>query len=407
MTRQFNQQPQDDSRLLSHNTSSNRSQGKQSSHPARPRLNRAMVDRGWENGTPRYHPDYRPQSGNGQAPHNNGRNNQERRSSSYNGPAGGRTDGNRQPNYRKQAQRSEPASQSYPVSRKQPLNFRGDNVENRQFSNQQGDELYSYNNRQGQNNRRQPQGRDFNFRTQGYSQGRSSDSSYNRRQPNREHVNGSSSNRSQHGSVHNKGRGYERPINGNQEQRELHPRLQSRPEAFQRQQGGRRSQEGQRYAPHRQQFEGDYEQFGYDTPAQAESSARKSFRDNQHDRSGRRSMPYQNSHTRKGPRLVSRKDDEFRASIKEDAEELISQVHSSPLKPSPVHEETASLPETTTDNDGSEDQPLAFSNEQAKPSATKETKQAINAKNPKKDEIVQPLSKGRRPFQRGYKWPTP
>ena len=368
-----------------------------------------MVDRGWENGTPRYHPDYRPQSGNGQAPHNNGRKNQERGYSSYNGPAGGRTDGNRQPNYRKQAQRSEPASQSYPVSRKQPLNFRGSNVEKRQFSNQQGDELYSYNNRQGQNNYRQPQGRGFNSRTQEYSQGRSSDYGYDRRQPNREQVHGSgNNNRPQHSSQHNRGRGYERPINGNQEQRELHPRLQSRPEAFQRQQGGRRLQEGQRYAPHRQQFEGDYEQFGYDTPAQAESSASKSFRGNQHDRSGRRSMPYQNGHTRKGPRLVSHKDDEFRASIKEDAEELISRVHSSPLKPSPVHEETASLPETATDNDGSEDLPLAFPNKQAEPSSTEEqTKQTTNAKKSKKDEIAPPLSKGLRPFQRGYKWPAP
>ena len=403
MTRQFNQQPQDDSRLLSRNVSSNRYQGEQYSRPARPRLNRAMVDRGWENGTPRHHPDYHPQSSNGHAPRNNGRNNQERGYSSYNGPVGSRTDGNRQPNYRNQTQRFEPASQSHSTSRRQPLNSRGYDIEKRQ-----GGQPYGYNNRQGQNNQRQPQGHEFNFHTQEHDQERFNDYGYNRQQPNREHVNGYSNNHSQRSPERNKSRGYkgfnERSINGDQEQRNLHPRFQSRPATFQRRQEGRRPQESQRYAPYREQFEGDYEQFGYDTPAQAESAARKPFRGNQSGRSG----PYQNSHARKGPRLVSHKDDEFRTAINKDAEELVSRVHSSPEKRSPAYEEAVSLPETITDNDDSEGLPLVFPNEETKPSPAKEqTKRAINAKATKKSEVVPPLSKGPRPSQRGYKWPTP
>ncbi len=403
MTRQFNQQPQDDSRLLSRNVSSNRYQGEQYSRSARPRLNRAMVDRGWENGTPRHHPDYHPQSGNGQAPRNNGRNDQGRGSSSFNGPVGSRTDGNRQPHYRKQTQRFEPASPSHPTSRRQPLNSRAYNSENRQ-----GGQPYSYNNRQGQNSQRQPQGQESNFRTQEHNQERFNDYGYDRRQPNREHVNGYGNNHPQRSPERNKSRGYkgfnERPINGDQEQRNLHPRFQSRPATFQRRQEGRGPQESQRYAPYREQFEGDYEQFGYDTPAQAESSARKPFRGN---RSGRSGL-YQNSYARKGPQLVSHKDDEFRAAINKDAEELVGRVHSSPEKQSPAYEEIASLPETVTDNDGSEDLPLVFPNEETKPSpAKKETKRATNAKVNKKSEIAPPLSKGPRPSQRGYKWPTP
>jgi hypothetical protein len=105
---------------------------------------------------------------------------------------------------------------------------------------------------------------------------------------------------------------------------------------------------------------------------------------------------------------VSHKDDEFRTAINKDAEELVSRVHSSPEKRSPAYEEAVSLPETITDNDDSEDLPLVFPNEETKPSPAKEqTKRAINAKATKKSEVVPPLSKGPRPSQRGYKWPTP
>src|SRR5215467_1685698 len=102
MTRQFNNQPRDDSRPPSRNIPSSRYQEEQSSRPARPRLSRAMVDRGWENGTPRHHADYRPRTSNGRAPHNNWRKSQEAGDSSYGGPAGNRTNGNRQSNYNNQ-----------------------------------------------------------------------------------------------------------------------------------------------------------------------------------------------------------------------------------------------------------------------------------------------------------------
>jgi len=185
-----------------------------------------MVDRGWENGTPRHHADYRPRMSNGQAPRNNWRKNQEAGNSSYNGPAANRTNGNRQsqsnygnqPQRRKgevspfgvennnQAQRSQPSSQSYSAPRRQPFDSKGYNAEDRRFNNRPGDEPYSYNNRQAQDNRRRPQGHGSNFRTQEHSQGRS---------------NGYGNNRPQRDPERDKGKEYtsfnERATDGDQE----------------------------------------------------------------------------------------------------------------------------------------------------------------------------------------------
>lgn len=361
-----------------------------------------MVDRGWENGTPRNHADYRPRTSNGQTSPNNRRKNQEAGNSSYNGPVGNRTNGNRQSqsNYNQTQHRK---GENSPFG----TETKGYNAENRRSNNQQGDEPYNYNNRQPQNSQRQPQGRGYNSRTQEDGQGRSRYYGNNRSQPNRERSNDYGNNRPQRNPEHDKGRGYtsfnERPTYGDQERREPHPRLQSRPEAFQRRKEGRRPQETQRYAPHKEQFEGDYEQFGYDTPAQAESAARKPFQGNRHDRYGQ----HQNGHAFKGSRPVQRRDAEFRANINEDAEELINRVHSSPREHSQVHEETASLPETAIENNGSENQPLISPNKQTKPSPAKQTRRTTNAGRTKKAEVAPPPSKGPRPSQRGYKWPAP
>jgi len=406
MTRQFNKQPRDDSRPPSRNIPSSRyeEEEEQSSRPARPRLNRAMVDRGWENGTPRHHADYHPRTSNGQAPYNQGRRNQQAGYSSYNGPTGNRTNGNRQSqsNYNSQAQRSGPSSQSYSTPRKRPFDSRGSNAEDRRFNNQRGDEPYGYNNRQAQNNQRPPQGRGSNFRTQEHNQGRSNGYGNNRPQPNREHSSGYGNNRPQRNPERDRGRGYtsfnERSTYDNQEQREQHPRLQSRPEAFQRQQGDRRPKNTPRSAPHQEQFKGDYEHFSYDTPAEAEAATRKPFRGNRPNR-------YE-SHPNNRPRLVQHKDAEFRASIDEDAEELINRVHSSPDEHSKVREETASLPEMTTENSASENLPPAFPDKQTEPSpVNKQTKRATNVGKTKKTEVEQSPSRGPRPSQRGYKWP--
>ena len=118
-------------------------------------------------------------------------------------------------------------------------------------------------------------------------------------------------------------------------------------------------------------------------------------------------MPHQNGHAFKGSRPVQRRDAEFRANINEDAEELINRVHSSPHEHSQIYEETAPLPETAIENNGSENLPLVSPNKQAKSSPAKQTRRATNAGRTKKAEVAPPPSKGPRPSQRGYKWPAP
>ena len=222
MTRQFNQQPRDDSRPPSRRTPSRYAE-QQSARPARPRLNRAMVDRGWENGSPRHHADYHPRMSSGQAPQSNWRKNQEAGDSSYNGPVGNRTNGNHQAQ-----QRIAPSSQAPSAPRKQPFESKGYNAENRRFSNQhQENEPYGY------NNQRQPQGRGSDY----HSQRRSNEYSNHRSQPNREYSNGYGNNdRLQRNPEWDKGKEHG-SFNGrsrysDQEQGQPHPRLQSRPETY-------------------------------------------------------------------------------------------------------------------------------------------------------------------------------
>src|SRR5215469_7194209 len=65
MTREFNQNQRYDSRPSYRGSSSNNRYGaEQPSRPTRPRLNRATVDRAWENGAPHRHADYKPRHSN-------------------------------------------------------------------------------------------------------------------------------------------------------------------------------------------------------------------------------------------------------------------------------------------------------------------------------------------------------
>src|SRR5512142_2504637 len=62
MTKDFNNQRREDPEADSRGSSSRRFEEERPSRPARPRLNRAMVDRAWENGARQNHADYRTRS---------------------------------------------------------------------------------------------------------------------------------------------------------------------------------------------------------------------------------------------------------------------------------------------------------------------------------------------------------
>src|SRR5260370_23419566 len=102
MTRDFNKQRRVNERPYSRSSSSGRDGEERSSRPARPRLNRDMVDRAWENGARQNHPDYRSRDDNrNQQPRDNKRRNQYSDQPSAQDTRNNRKPyGNRQNNYR-------------------------------------------------------------------------------------------------------------------------------------------------------------------------------------------------------------------------------------------------------------------------------------------------------------------
>src|SRR2546429_9498427 len=118
MTRDFNNQrreyPQSDSR----GSSSRRFEKERPSRPARPRLNRDMVDRAWENGARQNHADYRSRDDTrNQQPRDNKRRNQySDQPSAQNSRNNRKPYGNRQNNYRDSERTSQSNSGPRPRS---------------------------------------------------------------------------------------------------------------------------------------------------------------------------------------------------------------------------------------------------------------------------------------------------
>src|SRR6266487_6736522 len=102
MTRDFNNQRREDPQSDSRGSSSRRFEEERPSRSARPRLNRDMVDRAWENGARQNHADYRTRSdSNSHPPRDNRRPDQHTNRYSAQTSSNGRKHyGNRQDNYR-------------------------------------------------------------------------------------------------------------------------------------------------------------------------------------------------------------------------------------------------------------------------------------------------------------------
>jgi hypothetical protein len=102
MTRDYNNQRREDPQSDSRGSSSRRFEEERPSRPARPRLNRDMVDRAWENGARQNHADYRTRSdSNTHSTRDNRRPNQHtNRYSTQTSSNSRKPYGNRQDNYR-------------------------------------------------------------------------------------------------------------------------------------------------------------------------------------------------------------------------------------------------------------------------------------------------------------------
>jgi hypothetical protein len=115
MTKDFNKQRRENERPYSRNSSSRRYGEERPPRPARPRLNRDIVDRAWENGARQNHADYRARNDSqSQSPHDSRRRTRPSdQSSAQNSRNKRKPYGNRQDS----KQRSERAAHSNQVSR--------------------------------------------------------------------------------------------------------------------------------------------------------------------------------------------------------------------------------------------------------------------------------------------------
>jgi hypothetical protein len=286
MTREYNKPRRNDARPpFRQQSSSGRYGEEQSPRPGRPRLNREIVDRAWEQGAQTQHADYHPRTNNGQG-RQNWRSNQSEYSSYQNGAGADRPYGNRQRPYDNTRNRQDNYRRNGPA----PQGYRGTPQP------QQPSEQDRY------------QGRAPRNRT-------NEERPYQRYQDQRGMPNARSGYRS----------GPSRPYEGR---------------------APREPRENAYRPPYEKRFEGDYEHFGYQNDR---NPAPRSSERPQRGPRYNRNEPHQPTEERhvtrlpdgrvlKGPRPVQRKNAQFWTEIADDTEELMQQIPEPPAH-DPVQEQ--------------------------------------------------------------------
>ncbi len=446
MTRDFNKQPRNDSRPSFRKPPSGRNGEERASRPARPRLNREIVDRAWESGAPQNHADYRSRSNttNGQAPQNGRRSYSDGQKPAYpsqhgrteNRPYGNRTNTN---NYQNRdndrfGRRSDDNSQD-----RRPRSFDSDRrPQNPRFGDRRGysDGPNDRNEANRTNTVRPPY--QNNYRDNSSSQGpdrRNQDRPFNgprrdferdSRGPNR--FSGNRDERPARGGYQGQQptrggyQGQQPTRGGYQDQRPTRGGYQD-----QRSGPARGGYQGQRPTrpygqeqPARQKFddtlfEGDYEGVGQErTP---DSRLARTERPERTDRPNRDTFNHSgkpdaeerhvtrlpDGRVLKGPRPVQRKNADFWNEIAEDTDGLLNQVQ----VPIP---DAAEEPEDDATTD--EQATLETTEELATGTEGKAVRKPRNrvasavARNKKAAAAKKPRSTGPRPSQRGFKWPS-
>ena len=397
MTRDFNKQRRDDVRPSSRNYSSGRPGEERSPRPARPRLNREMVDRGWETGAQQNHADYRPRSRNnenaGQPARDYGRRGQQfDRSSAQNSrnTNGRRPYENRRDNYRYDDRPSDgnrgPRSRSYDSGR-------------RNFDEQRYDERRGYSDRPGGGAPR----RDYRDNTQ-YSNERPS---YRDRDQGRGYQQrGSYADNRQRRDFDRDNRSpqsYDRNYRPDRSgpRRDAHnPRWQSRPQT----QSGNYSREPREHtssAPRDELYEGDYEQFSTPDASRHPAEQHRHHEDDAEQVEERHVTRLPDGRVIKGPRRVQRKEAAFWTDVADKTDELLSDVQPAST-PDEVAEEVSDSPATPRRKSTKEKPSVA-----PKPRTRKASQVARDRKPRDKESTPKARASGPKPSQRGFKWPKP
>jgi hypothetical protein len=393
MTRDFNKQRGDDARPSTRNQSSGRYGEERSPRPARPRLNRATVDRGWETGAQRNHADYRTRSrstGNaGQPTRDYGRRGQQSdRPSAQNGrdTNGRRPYENRQDNYRSDDR--PPYGDRGPRSR--PYDSGRRNFDEQRSNERRG---YSDRNQEGgprrdyRENTRYPDSRpSYRDRDQGRGyQPRGADRN------NRQERDFDRDNRSPRSYERNN-----RPDRGGSRPDTRNPRWQSRPQV-QRENYSRQPQGYTNNSSQEELFEGDYEHFNSPDAPRHPREHNREDEDNRGQVEERHVTRLPDGRVLKGPRQVQRKNKEFWTDVAQETDSLISEV-----QPVTENEQVSDSP-ATSPRKSRKQTPTGT----PKAPARKASEVARVRKSRGKESAPKAKSSGPRPSQRGYQWPKP
>ncbi len=397
MTRDFNKQRRVNERPYSRSSSSGRDGEERSSRPARPRLNRDMVDRAWENGARQNHADYRSRDDNrNQQPRDNKRGNQySDQPSAQNSRNNRKPYGNRQNNYRDSERTSQsnygPRPRSYESSMRRFDDQRYNEFEHQGYP----DRPERTNPRTGYRENAQHPGSRSPYRDREQYRGnqrnefdrdtRSSRNPTSNRRPPRD-FEGDANGRQSRSYDRDK-----RPFHNGPQRNTVNPRQQSRP-ARQQPNFSRRPQESQRRGPERELFEGDYEHF--DELNAIEPSAARNEGHTDAPQKAQEGHPVSSLNELKGSKHEERKNAEFWKEIGQEADELVQHIEP-PTAKEAITEHSTEVPTITPTDEKPRSRARTTS------VAARGRKAKANQSAPK------PPSDGPKPSQRGFKWPTP
>ena len=395
MTRDFNNQQREDPEAVSRDSSSRRFEEERPSRPVRPRLNREMVDRAWENGARQNHADYRTRSDSyTQSTRGNRRPDQRNnRYSAQNSSNGRKPYGNRRENYQPGENsprgNSQTRSRTYESGRRtfddrnnHKYERQGNSQQSNRGDHRQGDTQYprhphprsQYYER---DQYRGPKQREFDRgkpSSRNYSHPQSPVHGYDRdmrKQPYHERDNRPSRN------------GSYTP----------NPRRQNRSEKREKNYPNN-THEHMRYGTEHELFEGDYEQFGTNNSMQAQNFQSHPVKRRTEERKVTR---LSDGRILKGSPGSQKRGAEFWTEIAQESDELVK------------HNDTSHVVETTSKH-STNLQPVAETSRKTKSRKGKVGEPTRGKKSTKikaKQSAPKPHSTGPKPSQRGFKWPTP
>ncbi|MBV8693931.1 MAG: hypothetical protein JO125_15145 [Chloroflexi bacterium] len=377
MTRDFNKQRRDDSRPSSRNQSSSGYREQRYTHPTRPRLNREIVDRAWESGAQQQHADYHPRRQNNQPLSHDRRNYQQPDNFT---PDNGRRNG-RVYDYR-EAPRNTPRSFE--------RTHQGNNTASRHFDSGRR----NFDERQRPEERRGPAGERGRHDPQEYgprynTQTRGPGNHYGERDQYRGNQ------RRNFDSHDQRFRESDRPAhNTRYDERQFR---QERYSESTHRPPHRGHQETTRRSPNDEQFEGDYEHFGFNNRSDTSGrefthhSAKKRQNDQYNTRQADHLTHLPDGRVIKGSRPAQREEAQYWTNIAHDTEALVGQIHVVPTE-----EKVEAIEHQSEDTMSIKATPTKL-RRRATSTGTRQ----------KKVSGAKPRSSGPKPSRRGFKWPTP